>query len=273
MSERFSRRLWAAASAAAFAAMVTMNGLANAVPLNGVNTGQLSDEIPNLFVPAGVTFAIWGVIYALLLGYAVAVAREGFSPAGAAGRADEAWEPADGMLFSANAALNAVWILAWHWRLIPLSLAVMAGILVTLILLEERGYARRSAGADGRGRLTRFFLRVPILVYLGWICVATIANVTAVLVTTGWSGFSLSESTWTVIVIAVGAIVGCFLVLARGAVSSGLVVLWAYAGIVMKRSATDPAETGAIIAAAYAGMAAVALAAAVRLYRNRRKGA
>lgn len=268
MSERFSRRLWAAASVAAFVAMVTMNGLANALPLNGVNTGQLSDEIPNLFVPAGITFAIWGVIYALLLGYVAAVARAGFGPVGAG-----AWEPADGMLFSANAALNAGWILAWHWRLIPLSLAVMAGILVTLILLEERGRARRYAGTDGGGRLARFFLRVPILVYLGWICVATIANVTALLVTAGWNGFGMPETAWTVIAIAAGAAVGCILALARGAVSSALVVIWAYAGIVMKRSATDPSETAAVIAAAYAGMAAVALAAALSLYRSRRKGA
>ncbi|HNX79137.1 MAG TPA: hypothetical protein PKJ24_04610 [Prolixibacteraceae bacterium] len=50
-----------------FAGMVVMNYLANALPLNGKNTGELSDAFPNLFVPAGITFSIWGVIYLLLL--------------------------------------------------------------------------------------------------------------------------------------------------------------------------------------------------------------
>ena len=68
-------------SAIAFAAVIAVNGLANALPLNGANTGVLSDEIPNLFVPAGLTFAIWGVIYLLLAGYVFAVIREAWAPA------------------------------------------------------------------------------------------------------------------------------------------------------------------------------------------------
>ena len=47
-----------------------LNYLSNALPINGKTAGQLSDEIPNLFVPAGLTFAIWGVIYILLIMFA-----------------------------------------------------------------------------------------------------------------------------------------------------------------------------------------------------------
>jgi hypothetical protein len=46
---------------------LVVNALANILPINGKNTGQLSDQYPNLFVPAGITFAIWGVIYILLI--------------------------------------------------------------------------------------------------------------------------------------------------------------------------------------------------------------
>ena len=71
MDSSKARKAAALVSVAAFVLMLTMNGMANALPLNGVTTGQLSDEIPNLFVPTGFTFAIWGLIYALLLGYVV----------------------------------------------------------------------------------------------------------------------------------------------------------------------------------------------------------
>ena len=49
-----------------YIAMVAVNYLANALPLNGRRTGEVSDAYPSLFTPAGLTFSIWGVIYLLL---------------------------------------------------------------------------------------------------------------------------------------------------------------------------------------------------------------
>jgi hypothetical protein len=262
MDEKSMRRASAILSAVLFAAMVTVNGLANGLPLNGVNTGQLSDELPNLFVPAGLTFAIWGLIYALLLGYVVAALREAFGKGG-----DAMWSPADGWLFSLNAALNAAWIFAWHWRLVPLSLVIMLGILATLIVLVERMH-RAGPPSSAVGPVRRFFLRTPIRVYLGWICVATIANVTAVLVRFGWNGGGLDPKWWTVAVILVGAGIGAALVARRGAVSSGLVVLWAYAGIIFKRAQVGGDAAWPVIAASIVGGLAVAGAIAVRLRRT-----
>lgn len=266
---RQSLKLSALIVALAFAVMVTVNALANALPLNGVNTGQLSDAIPNLFVPAGLTFAIWGLIYALLLGYTAAILAGAFRKATAPG-----WDARDGWFFALNAVFNAAWIFAWHWRQIPLSFALMAGILITLIVLMERNY--RSFGALGPAvgtpeRIRRFFIRVPILVYLGWICVATIANLTALLVTWNWNGFGLDPRIWTIIAIAAGALVGSLLVLRRGAIASGLVVVWAYAGIILKRNAVDPQATMAIIVAAAAGAAFVLLAIGVRIVNERKR--
>ncbi len=269
------KKLSAVLAALLFIVMVTANGLANALPLNGVNTGQLSDEIPNLFVPSGLTFAIWGLIYALLLGYAIAGLVVAFGKPGAA-QGSALWSAADGWIFSINAALNAAWIFAWHWRMVGLSLVLMLGILGTLLALLERGYkanaARKATGGTSSGgqKALDFFLWRPILVYLGWICVATIANVTALLVTAGWNGFGIPELWWTVLVIAVGAIVGLYLVLQRGAVSSGLVVIWAYAGIVIKRGAVDPVETMPIIIAAVAGAILVGAASVYQLALRRK---
>lgn len=265
MGKTGSKRLSAIMATLFFFVMVTVNGLANALPLNGVNTGQLSDEIPNLFVPAGITFAIWGLIYILLLGFVITGLIVAFGK-----KENNIWTATDSWVFSINAVLNTAWIFAWHWRMISLSLVLMLGILATLIFLLESGFKTTEMNkiqkADlGLGEKVRdFFLWQPILVYLGWICVATIANVTALLVTLGWNGFGISDLWWTVAVIIVGTILGIYLVLKRGAVASGLVVIWAYAGIFIKRRAVDPSATMPIIIAATVGSIVVL---AVILYR------
>lgn len=238
----------------AFALMVTANALANALPLNGVNTGQLSDEIPNLFVPTGLTFAIWGLIYLLLAGYIVVALKIAFRK----NSAGQLWDAGDGWLFTANALANTAWIFAWHWRLIPLSMVIMLVILASLIALEERNFKRFNGkaariglgGASGSTAVLRFFLSTSLNVYLGWICVATIANATALLVTAGWNGFGLDPQVWTVVVILAGLVVALTLIYLRNAVAAPLVVIWAYFGIVLKRTAVDPDQTRAVWMAA-----------------------
>ncbi|MEW6550319.1 MAG: TspO/MBR family protein [Spirochaetota bacterium] len=245
-----------------FLGVVAVNGLANALPLNGVNTGQLSDEIPNLFVPAGLTFSVWGVIYLLLAGYSAAVMREAFKQ----GR-KSAWTVRDGILFAVNMAANALWIFAWHWRLVGVAMAIMLVILATLIALEQASQAKlgpggllgdaAAKGGPGSSRSRMFFLTVPLRVYLGWISVATIANATALLVTLGWGGFGLSERFWTVLVIAAGLAVALGFSVWKRQVAAPLVVVWAYAGIVLKRlQAAAAGESPESLVAGAAGLAA-----------------
>ena len=109
-----------------FAGMLVMNYLANALPLNNKTTGELSDSFPNLFVPAGLTFSIWGVIYILLLLYVVFQFKD--SNALAVSRIS--------LAFGISCALNALWIVFWHYGKLPLSLLVMAGLLASLIYIN-----------------------------------------------------------------------------------------------------------------------------------------
>lgn len=152
--------------------------------------------------------------------------------------------------------------------MVGLSVGIMIGILATLIILLERGYKKTEIRKTSK--IQSFFLWQPLLVYLGWICVATIANVTALLVTLGWNGFGISEIWWTILVIIVGTAIGIYLVLNRGAVASGLVFIWAYAGIVLKRTATDPSETMPIIVAAIVGAILVLASIKIAIISNRR---
>lgn len=254
-------------SALAFVGVVVVNALANALPLNGVNTGALSDEIPNLFVPAGLTFSIWGLIYVLLAGYIIAVLREAWRSSRDTG--EPAWTGRDAALFLVNAAANMAWIFAWHWRLVGLSMILMLVILGTLIALERRNQARLADGgvlsASGGGKARRFFLTVPLRVYLGWISVATIANATAVLVKANWDGFGLDPRVWTVIVIVAGLAVALGFSVGKRQIAAPLVVAWAYAGIVLKRTQVDSAYSAPVwIAALVAALVIIVSVVAAR---------
>lgn len=223
-----------------FAGMIVMNYLANALPLGGKTTGELSDAYPNLFVPAGVTFSIWGVIYLLLAGFCVVQ----FSQKGAPVAGSLGW------LFAVSCILNGLWIAAWHYERVPLSLLVMAGLLVTLILINLKlkdqplGLTKAAFG-----------------IYLGWICIATIANVTALLVRLNWDGFGISQEVWAVVMIAVGAAIVSVAIVKLANPFLGLAVVWAFAGIILKRSH----DHWFIVLAAAAGIL-VAAAVTVRAF-------
>ena len=116
-----------------YLAMIAANVAANALPLNGRRTGDISDAYPSLFTPAGVTFSIWGVIY-LLLGahvlYQLGLFRDRPDTAG-----DTALLNRVGLLFSLSSMINTAWIFAWHYDLIPLSAILLVAILTCLALI------------------------------------------------------------------------------------------------------------------------------------------
>ncbi len=197
-----------------FAVMIVMNYLANALPLNGKNTGELSDSFPNLFVPAGITFSIWGIIYILLLVYCVVQ----FTGSNQIAIANISW------LFGVSCLLNALWIVFWHYGKLPLSLLVMSGMLVALIFINI--YIKD---------LPLGILKAAFGIYLGWICIATIANVTALLVACNWNGFGISEEVWTIIMISIGALLVTYTIYSLKNPFIGLSVVWAFTGIVLKR--------------------------------------
>ena len=210
-----------------FGAMVAMNYLANALPINGKTTGQLSEAYPNLFVPAGIAFAIWGIIYLLLAAYCILQ----FFPASKEVALKVSW------LFMVSCVFNGVWILAWHYQKLPLSLLIMAGLLVSLIMINLQ-----------LRDLPMGLPKAAFGIYLGWICIATIANVTSVLVDAGWGGMGISQQAWTIVIIAVGAMIVALTILKINNPYVGLSVIWAFAGIILKRSSD---YQGIVVAAAF----------------------
>jgi hypothetical protein len=214
----------------AFIAMLYVNYLSNALPINGNTAGELSDKYVNYFVPAGLTFAIWGVIYGWLmvfLGFQIA----SFFNKNIADKVDPIIEKI-GWLFILSCMLNIGWLLAWHYEFVGLSVLIMVGFLFNLLFL----FFKIGVGKTKINELEKWISHAPFSIYLGWISIATIANFTALLVDNQWAGFGIDGATWAKIMIIVGLAVVSFVLMTRNAIFYGFVVLWAFWGIHLKRT-------------------------------------
>ncbi len=208
-----------------FLLMVAVNALAMLLPINGKTTAEISDSYPNLFAPAGITFSVWSVIYVLLAAYAVYQIIF-FSK----NRDADSYLTMRkvGVVFVLSSLINTVWIFSWHYEQLLLSVALMLGLLLCLILIRLFLRKKNLSLAE------KILVRLPFSIYFGWITVATIANITTYLVSIDWSGFGLSASLWTVIILIVGTLIAFATVLFAKDPVYGLTVIWAFAGIIIK---------------------------------------
>ena len=225
-----------AAAIAALVLVLAVNWAANALPLAGLRTGEVSAIYESYFTPAGITFAIWSVIYTGLLLYAIYQAL----PA----RRDEARLAPIGRLFVANCVLNSAWLFAWHHQFLLVSLVLMLCVLATLVLI----YRHLGSGND-----VSPLVRIPFTLYLAWICVATLANASALQTSLQWNDALLSHVHWTLAKIALAAAIGAGVCLLRRDPIFILVISWAAYGISVKQSAV-PEVHGAAIAVSILGV-------------------
>jgi len=161
-----------------FLYMIVMNTVATTLPLNGLRPDQISAKYDTLFAPIGFTFSIWGIIFTMLGVYATYQLLR-----------DNEWIRAITPWFIASNLLNGTWIIAWHYEVIWASLVIIVSLLMVLIKIT------RTATSARVGLGTTFMMVLPFNIYFGWITVATVANVSALLVQQGWRGGTiLTES-------------------------------------------------------------------------------
>lgn len=216
-----------------FVMMVGANYLANALPFNNKTTGQLSAQYPNLFVPAPITFTIWGIIYISLLFFCIKQSKSLFK-----GHVDEATADTVGTIgsrFIVTCILNVLWMLSWHYEYLVFSVFVMLALLVQLININ----ARLNVITPYLNKTSRMAIKAPFGSYLGWICIATIANITAALVGTNWEGWGQSETFWATTLILVGTVISSWALLKLKNAYIGLSVAWALTGIIIARLEAD----------------------------------
>ena len=244
----------------AFIGVLIINALAVILPINGITTAELSDSYPNLFVPAGVTFSIWGVIYLLLLIYSIYQLRIAFST----NEKEVTVVEKIGYLFFISSIGNMAWILAWQYKHVILSIVIMLIFLVSLIMLYEKLKIERKSG----NKKIKYMICLPFSIYLGWLSIATIANITAALVYIKWDGFGINPVVWTVIVIIVGILLGLIFVYRNKDIYYAMVVDWALLGIYIKRSAQATDSTKIIIWVAVFGMIILTSGIIYQIYKK-----
>ena len=237
-------------------ATIVVNALANALPINGKQTGEISDSFEVYFTPAGYVFSIWGVIYLGLLGFSIYQLLPS--------QRDNALIDRISVPFWISSAANIAWILFWHYGYFGTTLVVMLVLLTSLIwvtrLLFASGPAKTSA--------ERWLLRIPFSVYVGWITVATIANLTVVLEQKGLRPFDMAARDWAVGMVVLGGLVALAVGRVRRDIAYLCVILWAFLGIAVKQQWAGP-----VAFAALAVLAVVVLQCAWILVRGRTKAA
>jgi len=221
----------------AVVATVAVNGLANALPLNGQTTGEISDRFQVYFVPAGYVFSIWGLIYLGLGAYAVYQAL----PA----QRENPRLRRIGYPFALSCVANICWLFFWHYELFSLTLVAMLALLLLLITI----YLRLGIGRAQVSTAEKWLAHIPFSIYLGWTTVATIANVTSLLDYLNWSGWGIRPEIWAVIMLAAGTAIASAVGLTRGDVAYMLVIVWAFVGIAVKHVATPVVATTAWVTA------------------------
>ncbi|MEO5995318.1 MAG: hypothetical protein ABIN89_01390 [Chitinophagaceae bacterium] len=243
----------------AFLLVIVLNSLAVFLPLNGKTTGQLSDLYPNLFTPAGLTFSIWSLIYLMLLGFVIYQAIVLFKTQHPSRKKIIliSWP------FLVNCLANAAWIVAWHFEQVVLSVFIMLILLISLIVI----HSRLQLALPAKPLAEKLWLDYPFSLYFGWISIATIANITALLVHLNWNGGGISSPAWTVVMISIGTLLNVYMILFKKNLAFGLVGIWAFYGIILKRHSADDDNINQIIFCAELCISVLAFSIFLQIFR------
>ena len=216
---------------------IAFNGLSQSLPIGGRTSAEVSNTYTTFFTPANYAFSIWGVIYLLLLGFALYQAL----PA----QRENVHARKIGGLYLLTCALNCTWITVFQSNLIPLSFALIVAFLVTLIAI----YRRLDVGRAPVSRSDRWLIQLPFSVYLGWLSVATIANGAVLGVALEQTDpLGIAGPTWAAMMLVVATALGAFIVTTRRDLAYVLVFIWAFVAIINKQSATPVVTTTALVA-------------------------
>ena len=218
----------------ALVGLLAVNGVETGINLGGQTTGAVSAKYPGLFTPSGFTFSVWGLIYLALTAFIFYQA----SPRQLGSKRIVAISG----YFKLSCLANALWIFAWHFELLGLSLVFMVVLLGSLIMIY-----RELGNVDKTVPLAeRMLVQWPFSLYLGWISVSTIANFSAAQVGWGFDDVLFGAVLWTQIKLALAGAISAIVILRRDDLIYVLVVAWAAFGIALKQAAT-PEVSGAAL--------------------------
>lgn len=243
-----------------FSLVIYTNYVANALPIGGVTTGEVSDLLDNLFTPTGFTFSIWGIIYLSLFIFLISliILYESKKP----------FISKVLLLFNINCLLNISWIFAWHYKIFPLSLIIMLSLLYTLILISR---VIKSCHKELKSTYLYNITSFSFNLYFGWITVATVANFTGLLVSLEWGGFGISHELWTSLVIIIVTVISSLTIIKNKAIWYLLPIIWAFYGIYYRHTVYLDSEYPLVINTLLLGISILIILIIYSIFFKKRK--
>ncbi|WP_044403324.1 hypothetical protein [Lacinutrix sp. Hel_I_90] len=206
----------------ALVSTIIINYLSNTGLLNNTTIGEVSGGLRTLFTPAGYAFSIWGLIYVMLLSFAIYQGRSLFVKV-----RDDAFVLKVGWWFVLSCFANSLWVFSWIYGYTGWSCFFIVLLLLSLLKIV---WNNRMELWDAPLSVI-VFLWWPFVIYSGWVTVASIANISAYLVKIGWDGFGVSPVIWTVIMIAIATIINLTITWTRNLREFAMVGAWALIAI------------------------------------------
>ncbi len=230
--------------------VIGWNYAVNALPLNGITSGEVSALYPTLITPAGYAFSIWGIIYIGLLAFGIFQLLPAAQNAStlALGQRDFIRQ-----MLMINMLGNALWLLAFHYQYIGASVLVMLSILGTLLLI----FSRLNEAAFPA------WVNWTFQIYFGWITVATVVNISVLIF--DWNILDNNSQVWLISILIVAFSIGTALMWSTKAYAYLGVLIWAFVAIGSKLNTDFPETTYAYWPWGLAGL--MALAIIIRLLR------
>lgn len=244
------------ANVVALVITIVVNYLSNTGVFAGNTMKTISDKYHNYFTPAGYAFSIWGLIYIGLLAFVIYAGRGLFK------KTEDAWPGVEiGWWFVISCVANSLWVVAWLYDYIGISVVLMIVLLFSLIkiILKTR------MELDDLSLEKIAFVWWPFSLYSGWITVALIADLAAYLTKIKWNGFGISEIAWTIIMMIIAGIINLIITWKRNMREFALVGAWALVAIAVsnwnvEKSIAYSAITIAVI---------LFISSSIHAYRNR----
>lgn len=241
--------------------VIVINAMAGSSMINNLSPAEVSEKYESLFVPAALTFSIWGLIYLSLLGFIIYQLWLAFS-----GHHQQELEIFMERLrgwWLISCLANSCWLFAWHYELLPLSFLLILTLLVCLLAINLNfNIALPQAYAT---RAEKLLIHLPFSLYLGWICIAAIGNMAALFV---YAGLDMTSIPWTIFLILLSTVASTVLIIRRYNIVAGLVALWALYGIILKRQTVHGPDAGPVITTCITAMSVITLAGVWRILKR-----
>ncbi len=224
--------------------------------------GEVSALYPSLFTPAGFTFAIWGIIYSFLIIFSIFHIVKAYKR-DASHQANRDLE-AIGPLFIITNLASAAWLIVWTSSHLLFSVLLILVQLGSLILIHARLHIHDTSRNAGSKLATEF----PLSIYLGWISLASIANISSYLQSISWNGFGITPHAWLLIMLLIAILLALFMVFGKRNIAFGLVVAWGLYGISFRLDSLETRDNNDAVNLCWAGIAIVLVSCLIQAGRS-----